>query len=213
MDFELTEEQQLLKHSVERCSPTIMAFDARKRYAQEPRRLEPRSVEAICRARPARPAVRRRARRLRRRPGRDHDRDGGRSAARWRSSPISRPSCSAAGCLRHGGSKALRAELLPKIAGGRAACSPSPMPSGRRATILPTSRRRARRDGAGYVLDGAKSLVLHGDSGGKVHRLGARLPAASATATASALFLVDANARRRVDARLSDASTACAPPR
>ena len=36
MDFALTEEQELLRHSVQRLFADHYAFDARKRYAQEP---------------------------------------------------------------------------------------------------------------------------------------------------------------------------------
>src|SRR5271156_6250689 len=36
MDFALTEEQQILRHSIERLFADHYAFDARKRYMQEP---------------------------------------------------------------------------------------------------------------------------------------------------------------------------------
>ena len=65
MDFALTEEQQILQHSIERLFADHYAFDARKRYMQEPERLEPGDVEALRRAWPPWTAVRRRARRLR----------------------------------------------------------------------------------------------------------------------------------------------------
>ena len=67
------------------------------------------------------------------------------------------------------------------------------MPSGKRATILPMSPRRARRDGGGYILDGAKSLVLHGDSADKFV-ISARLAGGQRERDGIGLFLVDAAA-------------------
>ena len=48
------------------------------------------------------------------------------------------------GFLRHGGSDAQQGRAAPEDRGRRADCSPSRIPSGRRATISPTSRRRAQ---------------------------------------------------------------------
>ena len=210
MDFDLTDEQRLLNDSVERLFADQYALRARKRYAQEPggysRALWAQYAElGLLGA-----AVRGRARRLGRRAGRDHDRDGSRSAVRSRSSPISRPSCSPAGCC---GSAAARRSAPNSCRRSPAAnsCSPSPTPSGSRATISPTSRRARGAKARGYVLDGAKSLVLHGDSAGKFI-VSARLPAASATATARRCSW-SMPRRTACRARLSRRSTACAPPR
>ncbi len=57
MDFALTEEQQILRHSVERLFADHYAFEARRRYMQEPRGWSLWHVEALCRAWPARAAV------------------------------------------------------------------------------------------------------------------------------------------------------------
>ena len=53
MDFDLTEEQRLLKDSVDRLIGDRYGFEQRKAYGRA-RRLEPRAVGAIRRARPAR---------------------------------------------------------------------------------------------------------------------------------------------------------------
>ena len=108
---------------------------------------------------------------------------------------------------------AARSASVPKIAERRAARWPSRMPSGRRATISPTSRRRPRSDGGGLRPRRREERRAARRQRRQADRVGARLPGGRATATASALFLVDAKAAGRVAARLSDAWTACAPPR
>ena len=70
----------------------------------------------------------------------------------------------------------------------------------------------ARRDGAGYVLDGAKSLVLHGDSAGKFV-VSARISGGAARPRRLGAVPGRCHGARRVAARLSARSTACAPPR
>ena len=86
----------------------------------------------------------------------------------------------------------------------RALLSPSPMPSGSRATISPTSRPRRGATAAATCSTAPRALVLHGDAADKFIVIGARFRASGATATASALFLVDANGRGVSRARLSD---------
>ncbi len=76
MDFELSEEQQLLKQTCERYFADHYQFESRQRYAHEPR-----GWSLICWKQYAElgllgAAVRRRLWRHRRRTGRDHDRDG-----------------------------------------------------------------------------------------------------------------------------------------
>ena len=77
MDFDLTDEQRLLKDSVDRLIADQYQFEQRKKYMAEPDGWSRAALAAIRRTRPARPAVRGGAWRLRRRPGRDDDRDGG----------------------------------------------------------------------------------------------------------------------------------------
>src|SRR4028118_928052 len=101
MDFDFSDEQRLLKDSVERLIADRYDFETRKRYAQEPEGLSralgaqyaelgpprprargrggrgPSLVAAVRRGGAARPAVPGGGRRLRRRGGRNHDRHGG----------------------------------------------------------------------------------------------------------------------------------------
>ncbi len=67
------------------------------------------------------------------------------------------------GVLRHGASEAQKSELIPKIAAGelRLAFAHSERQSRYDLADVAT---RAKKNGSGYVLDGEKSLVLHGDS-------------------------------------------------
>ena len=140
MDFDLSEEQRLLKDSVERLLADRYDFERRKRYRAASDGFSRAMWAQLCRARPARPAVRRGAWRLRRRRRRDDDRHGGvRPRARRRAlscdgDPRRRRCC---------GTAATRSRRLPSPRHRRpaSAASRSRMPSGSRATTLPTSRR------------------------------------------------------------------------
>lgn len=98
----------------------------------------------------------------------------------------------AASVLRNGASAEQRAALVPAIAEGvlRLAFAHSESAAGYR---LPHVATRAAADGAGFVLDGAKTLVLHG---GSAHKLivSARLDGAVESEAGIGLFLVDADA-------------------
>ena len=74
------------------------------------------------------------------------------------------------------------------------------------------SRRPRGKDGAGYILDGAKSVVLHGDVADKLI-VTARTAGARRDRDGIGLFLVDADTPGRVAPRLSARRTACAPPK
>src|ERR1700744_4778038 len=71
------------------------------------------------------------------------------------------------GLIRRTAGDALRAALVEQIAAGslRLAFAHSERQSGWNVLDVAT---RARKDGAGYVLDGEKGLVLHGDSAHKL---------------------------------------------
>ncbi len=77
MDFDLIDDQRLLKDSVDRLIADRYGFEQRKKYRASRMAGAATIWAQIRRTRPAGPAVRRGAWRLRRRPGRDHDRDGG----------------------------------------------------------------------------------------------------------------------------------------
>ena len=76
MDFELSPEQEQLRDNVARLMRDRYGFEARKAYRASPRGLERGAMARLCRYGPARRALRRSRRGLRRRRGRDHDRDG-----------------------------------------------------------------------------------------------------------------------------------------
>jgi pimeloyl-CoA dehydrogenase small subunit len=192
MDFALTEEQELLRHSVQRLFADNYAFDARKRYAQEPggysRALWARYAELGLLGLPF---------------AEEHGgsaggpvetmivmEEVGRALAL---EPYLSTVVLAGGLLRLGGGKALCADLVPKIAGGDLMLAFAHAERQSRYDLADVAAS-ARREGAGYVLDGAKSLVLHGDSAGKFI-VSARLSGGQRDRDGLALFVVDAAAK------------------
>ena len=192
MDFALTEEQELLRHSVQRLFADHYAFDARKRYAQEPggysRALWARYAELGLLGLPF---------------AEEHGgsaggpvetmivmEEVGRALAL---EPYLSTVVLAGGLLRLGGGKALCADLMPKIAGGDLMLAFAHAERQSRYDLADVAAS-ARREGAGYVLDGAKSLVLHGDSAGKFI-VSARLSGGQRDRDGLALFVVDAAAK------------------
>jgi pimeloyl-CoA dehydrogenase small subunit len=192
MDFALTEEQELLRHSVQRLFADHYGFDARKRYAQEPggysRALWARYAELGLLGLPF---------------AEEHGgsaggpvetmivmEEVGRALAL---EPYLSTVVLAGGLLRLGGGKALCADLVPKIAGGDLMLAFAHAERQSRYDLADVAAS-ARREGAGYVLDGAKSLVLHGDSAGKFI-VSARLSGGQRDRDGLALFVVDAAAK------------------
>ena len=192
MDFALTEEQELLRHSVQRLFADHYAFDARKRYAQEPggysRALWARYAELGLLGLPF---------------AEEHGgsaggpvetmivmEEVGRALAL---EPYLSTVVLAGGLLRLGGGKALCADLVPKIAGGDLMLAFAHAERQSRYDLADVAAS-GRREGAGYVLDGAKSLVLHGDSAGKFI-VSARLSGGQRDRDGLALFVVDAAAK------------------
>ena len=96
------------------------------------------------------------------------------------------------GLLRLGGGEALRGNLIPKIAAGELSLSFAHSERQARYDLADVATT-ARRDGAGYVLDGAKTLVPHGDTAEKFV-VSARLSGAQTDRNGLALFLIDATA-------------------
>jgi len=192
MDFALTEEQELLRHSVQRLFADHYAFDARKRYAQEPggysRALWARYAELGLLGLPF---------------AEEHGgsaggpvetmivmEEVGRALAL---EPYLSTVVLAGGLLRLGGGKALCADLVPKIASGDLMLAFAHAERQSRYDLADVAAS-ARREGAGYVLDGAKSLVLHGDSAGKFI-VSARLSGGQRDRDGLALFVADAAAK------------------
>jgi pimeloyl-CoA dehydrogenase small subunit len=97
------------------------------------------------------------------------------------------------GLLRHGAGDAQKSELIPKIASGDLRLA---FAHGERQARydLADVETRAKKSGASYVLDGEKSLVLQGDSADTLI-VSARISGGQRDRKGIGLFLVDANAK------------------
>jgi pimeloyl-CoA dehydrogenase small subunit len=192
MDFALTDEQRLLQESVARLFADHYAFDARKRYGLEPggwsRPLWRRYAELGLLGLPF-----------------DETHGGsaggpvetmivmealGRALAL---EPYLATVVLAGGLLHLGGSDAMRADLLPKIASGDLTLAFAHAERQSRYDLADVAAH-ARRDGSGYVIDGAKSLVLHGDSAAKLV-VSARLAGGQRDRDGLGLFLIDGSSK------------------
>ncbi len=191
MDFALTDEQRLLQHSVERLFADHYAFEARKRYGQEPggfsRALWARYAELGLLGLPFAEAY------------------GGSAGGPVETmivmeqigralalEPYLATVVLGGGFLRLGGSEAMRAELIPRIAAGDLMLAFAHAERQSRYDLADVATR-AGRDGAGFVIDGAKTLVLHGDSA-KKFIVSARLAGGQNDRNGIGLFLIDAAA-------------------
>ena len=192
MDFDLNDEQRLLKDSVERLLQDHYDFETRKTYLAAPegfsRDMWGRYAELGLLGLPF------------------EERFGGFGGGPVETmivaeafgralavEPFLATIVLGGGLLRHGGSDEQRATLLPQIADGSLllAFAHSERQSRYHLSDVGTT---ARRDGSGFVLDGAKTLVLHGDAAGKL-LVSARLSGDRREADGVGLFLVDGNAQ------------------
>jgi pimeloyl-CoA dehydrogenase small subunit len=96
------------------------------------------------------------------------------------------------GFLRGGASDAVKADLLPKVAAGEALLAFAHIERQARYDLADVATT-ARKDGAGYVLEGAKSLALHGDCADRLI-VSARVSSDQRSKKGIGLFLVDARA-------------------
>jgi pimeloyl-CoA dehydrogenase small subunit len=190
MDFALTEEQQILRHSIERLFADHYAFDARKRYMQESggwsRTLWKRYAELGLLGLP-------------------FDEAHGGSAGGPVETMIVMEQIGRAlalepylatvvlgGGLLRLGDKTLGAALVPQIAAGDLLLAFAHTERQARYDLADIVTI-ARRDGSAYALDGAKTLVLHGDVAEKFI-VSARLSGGQRDREGVGLFLVDAKA-------------------
>ncbi len=191
MDFDLSEEQQLLKDSLSRLLADHCSFEQRNAHAKEPdgwsRALWARYAELGVLGLSF------------------EERHGGLGAGAVETmvvmealgralapEPYLATVVLAGGCLRHGGSDAQKAQLVPKIADGSLILA---LAHGERQSRydLADVQTTAKRDGNGWVLDGEKGVVLHGDSADKLV-VSARIGGNRRDRSGLALFLVDATA-------------------
>jgi pimeloyl-CoA dehydrogenase small subunit len=191
MDFAFSDEQRLLKDSVERLLADHYGFEARQRFMKEPAGWS-------------------------RAPWRNYaelgllglpfeERHGGigggaveimivmeafgRALAL---EPFLATVVLGGGLLRLGADDAMRAALMPKIAAGDLLLAFAHAERQSRYDLADIATT-ARRDGTTYVLDGAKSLVLHGDCA-DTFIVSARLTGGRRDRDGIGLFVVDANA-------------------
>ncbi|MBO0735878.1 MAG: acyl-CoA dehydrogenase family protein [Alphaproteobacteria bacterium] len=162
MDFDLSEEQRLLKESLERLTAERYAFEQRRTYGRSregwSRELWAQYAELGLLGLPF------------------AERYGGSSGGPVETmiameafgralalEPYLATVVLGGGFLRHAGSAEQCAALIPKIAGGSLTAAFAHTERHSRYDLADIETR-AVRDGSGWVLDGEKGIVLHGDS-------------------------------------------------
>jgi len=191
MDFDLTEEQRLLKESLDRLIGDRYGFEQRKTYAQAPegwsRELWAQYGELGLLGLP-------------------FAEEYGGSAGGPVETMIAMESFGRAlalepflatvvlggGFLRHGGTAEQCAALLPKIVDGSLTFAFAQTERHSRYDLADISTT-AMRDGVAWVLDGEKGVVLHGDTATKLI-VTARIGGGRRDRDGVALFIVDSNA-------------------
>ena len=191
MDFELSEEQRLLKESVERLLADRYEFETRKRYMAEPdgwsREVWRQYAELGLLGLPF------------------DEKFGGFGGGPVETmivmeafgkvlalEPFFATVVLGGGFIRLGGSEAQKKELLPKIADGSLLLAFAQTERQSRFDLFDVATA-AKRDGNGFVIDGSKSVVLHGDVADKLI-VSARVSGERRDKQGIGLFLVDAKA-------------------
>src|SRR5687768_1898956 len=191
MDFDLTDEQRLLKESVDRLVADRYDFESRRRYREEPdgfsRELWGQYAELGLLGLPF---------------AEEHGGFGGGAVetmivmeAFGRAlalEPYLATVILGGGLVRHGGSAAQKSEHLPRVAAGEHLLSFAHTERQSRFDLHDVATT-ARRDGGGFVLDGHKSVALHGDSADAI-LVTARTAGSRRDRDGIGLFLVDAKA-------------------
>ena len=191
MDFDLSEEQRLLKESLDRLIGDRYGFEQRKTYGQAPegwsRELWAQYAELGLLGLP-------------------FAEEYGGSAGGPVETMIAMESFGRAlalepflatvvlggGFLRHGGTAEQCAALLPKIVDGSLTFAFAQTERHSRYDLADISTT-AMRDGAAWLLDGEKGVVLHGDTAAKLI-VSARIGGGRRDRDGVALFIVDSNA-------------------
>jgi pimeloyl-CoA dehydrogenase small subunit len=191
MDFELSEEQRLLKDSVERLCTQRYEFETRKKYMKESdgwsREMWRQYVDLGLTALPF---------------AEEHGGVGGgpvetmivmeafgRALAL---EPYLATVVMGGGFLRRGASDAVKNDVLPKVAAGECLLSFAHIERQARYDLADVATT-AKKDGSGYVLNGEKSLAIHGDVADRLI-VSVRVSGEQRAKNGIGLFLVDANA-------------------
>ncbi|HUB13069.1 MAG TPA: acyl-CoA dehydrogenase family protein [Acetobacteraceae bacterium] len=191
MDFDLTDEQRLLKDSVDRLIAEQYAFEQRKKYLGEATGWSSavwnRYAELGLLGLPF------------------EEKFGGFGGGAVETmivmeafgrglvlEPYFATAILGGGLLRRAGTEALRAALVPQIVAGKLKLAFAHIERQSRYDLADVATT-ARKDGDAYVLDGAKSVVLHGDCADKL-LVTARTSGDRRDRNGVGLFLVDADA-------------------
>ena len=191
MDFDLSEEQRLLQDGVERLLADRYDFETRRKYMAEPdgwsREQWGRYAEMGLLALPF------------------AEEDGGFGGGAVETmivmeqfgralvlEPYLATVVLGGGFLRLGGSAEQRAELIPAIAEGSLLLAFAQAEAQSRYDLADVATT-ARRDGDGWVIEGAKRHVLHGDCADKLI-VSARVDGGQRDRSGVGLFIVDAAA-------------------
>ena len=192
MDFDLTEEQRLLKESIDRVVADAYGdFEKRKAYGREPRGYSDAMWSSYAELG------------LLALPFAEEDGGIGGGAVETMIvmeafgrglalEPYLATVVLGGGFLRLGGSAAQRAALIPRVADGSLLMAFAQVERNSRYDLHDVSTT-ARRAGSGFVLDGSKSVVLGGDGAGTLV-VSARTSGARRDRDGITLFLVDAGA-------------------
>ena len=191
MDFDLTDEQRLLKDSVDRLIADQYQFEQRKKYLAEPdgwsRSIWKQYTELGLLGLPF------------------EDKHGGFGGGPVETmivmeafgrglvlEPYFATVILGGGLLRHAATPEQQQALIPEIVQGRMKLAFAHVERHSRYDLADVATT-ARRDGADWVLDGAKSVVLHGDCADRL-LVTARVSGDHRDRTGIGLFLVDPSA-------------------
>jgi len=188
MDFDLTEDQRLLKDSVERLVADQYGFEQRKKYLREPAGYSPAMWDQIAElgllGLPFEETL------------------GGFGGGAVETAivmeafgrglvlePFFATVILGGGLLRHAAPAAVLGALAPRVAAGKLKLAFAHVERHSRYDLADVSTT-ARKDGGGYILDGAKSVVIHGDSADRIF-VTARLAGERRARDGIGLFLLD----------------------
>lgn len=189
MDFDLTEDQRLLKESVDRLIADQYSFAQRKAYLAEPAgwsaKMWAQFAEMGLLGLPFEETL------------------GGFGGGPVETmivmetfgrglvlEPFFATVVLGGGLLRRAGSAALQGALIPQVTAGKLKLAFAHVERQSRYNLADVSTT-AKRQGSGYVLEGAKSVVLHGDCADKIF-VTARISGERRDRDGVGLFLVDA---------------------